>query len=219
MNTKQLIFMWIGITTIMFLAFATIVDTYRPDYANFAVWVFLVAIVTSGLIYTLRDKKRQESKARKPINLISGLRRITLVLAIVTAFISAYIAVVIVVEKHSNEQDNLLYIKLDFEARQLKNSPEAKTDIWSEAAQKVTGEQQVSWGLNDPKIEERLKELENGFWVNLSQGSLLGLCILAGLCGVAIGYGGVWLVYFLIWLIYRFIKWLVMGFYDVNQES
>jgi len=68
------------------------------------------------------------------------------------------------------------------------------------------------------EAELQLKELERGFWVNLSQGSLIGLCMLAGLGGAAGGFGSVWIFYCLIWLVYLFIRWLVMAFYDVSQK-
>ena len=198
MNKKQLIFMWLGIAAIIFCAFVTIVDTYRPDYANFGVWVFLVTLVTSGLIYTFRDKKGQEGEKIRRINLRRGFRRITFILAIIAAFIGTNIAVGIVVDKYNSERDNRLRA-LDF------------SKIGSNREDTLAG-------LEEEVATQEPRELRDGFWVTLSKQGLGGLCILAGLGGAVTGYFGVWFVYFLIWLVYRFIRWLVMGFYDINQS-
>ena len=53
-------------------------------------------------------------------------------------------------------------------------------------------------------------ELKGSF----STRALVGLCVLAGFGGGIAGFVGTWFVYYIIWLIYRFIKWLVLGFYD-----
>ncbi len=101
MNKKQLICMWCGILSIVFFGFFTILEPYRPDYANFCVWVFLVTLITGGLILTFKDKKRPEGETRKPMNLRRGFRRITLLLAIVVAIICACIAVERITWKYS----------------------------------------------------------------------------------------------------------------------
>jgi len=67
-------------------------------------------------------------------------------------------------------------------------------------------------GIEKPRQKAELKELENGFWVNLSKRSLVVMCILAGLGGAIVGFGGVWLGYCAIWLFYLLIKWVVLGF-------
>jgi hypothetical protein len=52
---------------------------------------------------------------------------------------------------------------------------------------------------------EELKDLRKGFWVTLSRWQLLGLYIIGGLAGGAVGFYGVWLIYYLI-------EWLILGF-------
>ena len=64
----------------------------------------------------------------------------------------------------------------------------------------------------------KLKELEDGFWVNLSKGSLVGLCILAGLAGAGVGFGAVWLGCCVMWLFYLLIRWVVLGFCSDRNE-
>jgi hypothetical protein len=56
MNKKQFITMWCGIAAIV-LAGLTVIEYYGlVCFYGFSVWVFIVALVTGGLIYTLRDK-------------------------------------------------------------------------------------------------------------------------------------------------------------------
>ncbi len=71
MNKKQLIAMWCGIAFVVLFAtwtteivyayssFRGQVDLVFPGEGNaeFCVWAFLVALVTSGLIVTFADKK------------------------------------------------------------------------------------------------------------------------------------------------------------------
>ena len=56
MNKKQLVCMWLGIAAVVFCAFVTVMDPYRPDYVYFGVCVFLVALVIGGLILAFKDK-------------------------------------------------------------------------------------------------------------------------------------------------------------------
>ncbi len=87
MNRKQLVSMWCGILAIVFFALVMVRLPHLVPYANFCVYVFLITLVTSGLIYTFRDKKRPEGKARRPTNVIRGLKRITLVLSLLSALL------------------------------------------------------------------------------------------------------------------------------------
>jgi hypothetical protein len=62
MNNKQLITMWCGIAAIV-LAGLTVIEYYGlVCFYGFSVWVFIVALMTSGLIYTLRDKAGRKLK-------------------------------------------------------------------------------------------------------------------------------------------------------------
>ncbi len=58
-------------------------------------------------------------------------------------------------------------------------------------------------------------ECESGFWMQLSKGDFLGLCILAGLVGALVGFSFTWLI---LWFgglaIYKLFKWLILGFRD-----
>jgi hypothetical protein len=62
MNKKQFITMWCGIAAIV-LAGLTVIEYYGlVCFYGFSVWVFIVALVTGGLIYTLRDKGGRKLK-------------------------------------------------------------------------------------------------------------------------------------------------------------
>ena len=66
MNQKQLITMWCGIAAIV-LAGLTVIENYGlVCFYGFFVWVFIVALVTGGLIYTFRGRKAK--------NTIQGIR-------------------------------------------------------------------------------------------------------------------------------------------------
>ncbi|MDD5065149.1 MAG: hypothetical protein PHQ35_10395 [Phycisphaerae bacterium] len=208
MNKKQIIIMWLGIATITFYAFVSVFDTRHPDYADFSVWVFIVVLVTSGLIYTLRDKKGQENKDIRKINLKHGFRRITFVLAIIAAFIGFSTAVGTIIDEYNfynwKPKGTVLV-----EAGEQKQKP----DVFDRLAEPNKKPHLV---LDEPVTE--LKKPKGCFWVNLSKGSLIGLCTLAGLGGAAVSFGGIWLVYLLVFRVCQFIRWLVMGFYDINQS-
>lgn len=61
-------------------------------------------------------------------------------------------------------------------------------------------------------FEERIAELEKGFWVNLSKGGLTGLCILAALGGGLIGFCAVW-------LLYKPLEWAILGFCEDRPKN
>ena len=68
MNQKQFITMWCGIAAIV-LAGLTVIENYGLVCSyGFFVWVFIVALVTGGLIYTFK------SKGRKVKNTIQDIR-------------------------------------------------------------------------------------------------------------------------------------------------
>ena len=68
MNQKQLITTWCGIAAIV-LAGLTVIENYGLVCSyGFFVWVFIVALVTGGLIYTFK------SKGRKVKNTIHDIR-------------------------------------------------------------------------------------------------------------------------------------------------
>ncbi|MGA1979703.1 MAG: hypothetical protein ABSG99_03945 [Sedimentisphaerales bacterium] len=61
MNQKQLITMWCGIAAIVLAGF-TVIENYGLVCSyGFSVWVFIVALVTGGLIYTFRGRKAKNA--------------------------------------------------------------------------------------------------------------------------------------------------------------
>lgn len=69
MNQKQFITMWCGITAVVIAGLAVIKNYGLMCSYGFSVWVFTVALVTGGLIYTLRDNRR---KAKNTMQNIRG---------------------------------------------------------------------------------------------------------------------------------------------------
>ncbi|MBN1392048.1 MAG: hypothetical protein JW947_04515 [Sedimentisphaerales bacterium] len=62
MNKKQFITMWCGIAAIV-LAGLTVIEYYGlVCFYGFSVWVFIVALVAGGLIYTFKDKAGRKLK-------------------------------------------------------------------------------------------------------------------------------------------------------------
>jgi len=59
MNRNQLISMWCGIAAIVIMGLPTIGNRIR--YSGFFLCVFLVALVTAGLIYTFKDQKAKNT--------------------------------------------------------------------------------------------------------------------------------------------------------------
>lgn len=147
------------------------------------------------------------------INLRRGFKRVTFVLAVIAATFCAGLLASIVINEHQSAQSYLqwrrenprLVLDEPFTLDQMASTPKAKwEEILEAAATNIKAEK--------PTAEAQLKELENGFWVSLSKGSLVGLCMLAGLAGAVAGFGGVWLGYCVIWLVYKLLKWVVYGF-------
>jgi hypothetical protein len=56
MNQKQLITMWCGIAAIVLAGITVIVNYGLVCFYGFSVWVFIVALVTGGMIYSLKIK-------------------------------------------------------------------------------------------------------------------------------------------------------------------
>lgn len=106
--------MWCGIVAIVFIYFFTILEPYRPEYAKFCVCVFLIALVTAGLIITFKDKKGKEGEARKPLNLRRGFRRITLLLSIVVALVAWLICFVFVFDSWDVERSRYSAYKVNY---------------------------------------------------------------------------------------------------------
>ena len=69
MNQKQLITMWCGITVIVLAGFNVIKNYGLACSYGFFTWVFIVALVTAGLIYSFRS-----GSSRKMKNTIQDIR-------------------------------------------------------------------------------------------------------------------------------------------------
>ncbi len=59
MNKNQLISMWCGIGAIVLMGLPTIGNHIR--YSAFFLWVFLVALITGGLIYTFKSQEQKDT--------------------------------------------------------------------------------------------------------------------------------------------------------------
>jgi hypothetical protein len=183
------------------------------------------------------------------MNLRRGLRRITFVLAIVSAIFCAFCAVVLILDEHDSaqsylrwKQDNFLekyrvlpppegfvidepkkedeHKPLTFDPNLLPKLPTLKR---GGKKYHLTFDPNLLTVIDEPKkkiAEEELRELKNSFWVNLSKHGLIGLCILTGLGGAAVGFFGTWLV---VWFgglaIYKLIRWVVLGFHDSQDKD
>jgi len=84
MNKKQLICMWCGIVAIVFFTLLFYPNLYRGDLQEWLQRIFLIALVTGGLIYTFKNKHGFQDEHQKPLNMRRGYRRITILLSIVT---------------------------------------------------------------------------------------------------------------------------------------
>ncbi len=72
MNQKQFITMWCGIAAIVLAGF-TVIENYGLVCSyGFSVWVFIVTLVTGGLIYTFKGSK--DSSHPKEKNTIQDIR-------------------------------------------------------------------------------------------------------------------------------------------------
>ena len=98
MNRKQLVTVWCGIGLILFIAVATVLGPYRPDYPLFVFWTFLVILFTVGLINTFRTKKA-ELKGSKEMNLQKGFKRLVFILSLIPVLIGIIVIIVGLVEE------------------------------------------------------------------------------------------------------------------------
>ncbi len=105
MNKKQIVTMWLGITIVFFVAFLTIVDSYRPNYDTFFTWAFLIILVCSGLMLTFRGRQsvrldsrmtpsKTQKEQRRAMNLRKGYRRLVLVISLIPVSIGVILFVI-----------------------------------------------------------------------------------------------------------------------------
>ena len=108
MNWKQIVCMWLGIGLIVLIGFfsymtfpkafndVSIIGPVVVECYRFGLWVFIVALVTGGLIYTFRDRKRPETE--HPINITCGFKRVTLLLSLLSILFFFTIGIVLLLD-------------------------------------------------------------------------------------------------------------------------
>jgi hypothetical protein len=151
-----------------------------------------------------------------------GFRRITLAMSITAAICCATIGVFVVSDEKQMATGYLDWKHENYEKRW-------GLDIFDRVAAETDKNMEKFYYFDDPNASiafdlstmasipkeelkkmrirdaEELKDLRKGFWVTLSRWQLLGLYIISSLAGGAVGFYGVWLVYYLI-------EWLILGF-------
>ena len=67
MNQKQFFTMWCGITAIVLAGFAVIENYGLVCSYGFVVWVFMVTLVTGGLLYTFKENPQKAKNTMQDI--------------------------------------------------------------------------------------------------------------------------------------------------------
>jgi hypothetical protein len=139
------------------------------------------------------------------VNLRRGFQRITLVLAVVSAYLSAPTVVSEVFDKHKHANGILRSKKKDFIPKysdifeSVVSEPTSKTFEAVLNIEKFRRKYPEYDNIPDtdliPKLKKKyfvdkaeISELESGFWVNLSELGLTWLYIAAGLSAATIGF-------------------------------
>ncbi len=154
-----------------------------------------------------------------------GFRRIAFVLAVVAGIVCAGWGVEGVLVIHDDAERNLrwkqkeytglhkpvetLLSEAGFSDKETQDY-RATREQTQFTREQVLAELKRRKELKSPTAELRLQELEKGFWVNLSNGGLIGLCGVGGLVGGVIGF-------VVVWLLYMLFEWIVSGFSDNNH--
>ena len=252
MNRKQLISMWCGIALITFISiYAVSTDEWFSEHLDkLLAHVCSVALVTAGLVITFKDRHKAQPKheQRKPVDYKGGFKRITLVLALVTALICMFAAVTELAHRQDSANRAVSQAKQELEsARANSHFPPLSKEEFLEKYNKL-GEHATQTGrafaerylgtryshslflfshlrtdhstpdddfnpkMRVVKAENRLQEARQRLWVRLSKESFIGLCVVAGICGAVVGFGGVWVTYLVILLFCRLVSWLTHGF-------
>jgi hypothetical protein len=253
MNKKQLFCMWCGIAVFVFVGLITVASSSRypfldtpfqwKDYAPLLIVYWpSVAVVTGGLIWTLRDKKRPEDSSRKILNFNRGFRRITFVLAIIVGLISSLIPVPVIVSARDYVQRHerqLEYFMNNINQQQMREffgmnikefrSKFPKCDDINDLdlSNRLYEKFHFRFAPDDPNLvsknseynifdvveqRKRLEEAKKDFWAKLSTVQASALCILIGIAG----FCGVWLIYLSFLLIHKLVKWVRLGFSHSN---
>jgi hypothetical protein len=125
-----------------------------------------------------------------------GFRRIAFVLGVVAAAFFAGSSVLLVLVIHSGAQSQLQWEQERYEELRIPSFEEMRSG-------RAPTLEEVKKRAEPHR--QRVEELKNGFWVNLSKGELVGVCTLAGVVGAVIGFAAICLAY-------RLLEWLVLGF-------
>lgn len=174
------------------------------------------------------------------MNLRRGFKRIAFVLSGIAGIICAGMSVVLVLSVRDDAQSYLRWEKENYietyhygitpeqaraELEKRKRIKELEDELRKQGVEipssepklidlgPLTPEEIYSQELKEKQrqeAEKELRKLKNGFWVNLSKGSLVGICTLVGLVGGIIGF-------VIVWLICNLLGWLVLGFCDDNR--
>jgi len=235
MNKKQLVCMWCGIAVFVFVGLITVESSswHSFEWKDYAPLLIIywpsVAVVTGGLIWTFKDKKRPEGVAKKPMNLRGGFKRITLVLAIIVGLLSSLIPVPVIVSARDFVQGHerqLEYIlsNTNMSIKEFRSKNPKLDDINDlDLSNRLYEKFHFRFASDDPNLmsknskydifdvveqRERLDEAKKDFWAKLSAVQTSALCVLIGIAG----FCGVWVVYFGVLLIHRLVKWVKLGF-------
>lgn len=112
MNVKQIVSMWLGVSIILFTAFAVLSESYNsnpfgqssPDYPLFLFCTFLILLVTAALIITFRTYISDQNRSRQ-MNLRKGFRR----LAFILSLIPVLIGITMLIGGVANDDEDLLF--------------------------------------------------------------------------------------------------------------
>lgn len=156
---------------------------------------------------------------RRTVNWKRGFRRIAFIFAIFIAFVCAGLSVVLVLGVRDDAQSCLRWEKENYIETYCYGITPEQAQAELERREALSPEDRtVEEKQRQPVVEERatakaqLEELENGFLVNLSKGSLIGLCVVSGLVGGITGF-------VIVWPTYKLLGWLLLGFCDDEQKQ
>jgi hypothetical protein len=163
-----------------------------------------------------------------------GLKRITLLMAIVAAIVGGICIGMIPVQKYCHAQNQFgvsdPFVVQKPSEQEVKEFEEwvqemaAKGTIIDENYYVIENDEALSLKQSLPSLKEirplLLKNRNVIFWRNLSKPKLVGICILAGLAGASAAFFSVWFVFWFGGLaVYRVIRWVVLGFCDEELKS
>jgi hypothetical protein len=162
------------------------------------------------------------------MNWTKGLKRITLLMAIVAAIVGGIYIMTIPILKYCTAQNQIWFSTCQYVVKEPSEQEVKDFEKWiQEMAAKGIDIDHKCYSIerenhsleqNLPSLEEirpsLLEDKKVLFWRNLSKPKLIGICILAGLAGSSTSFLGVW---FVVWFggsaVYKVILWLISGFH------